>query len=576
MAAVETRAGAVSGEQIDWMSINWQKVNQHVRRLQARIVKATQEGRWNKVKVLQRLLTHSFSGRCLAVKRVTTNQGRKTSGVDGVIWNTPEKRTAAVEELKARNYHPQPLKRVYIPKSDGRQRSLSIPAMKDRARQALHLLALDPIAETKADPNSYGFRVGRSPADAIEQCFGVLSRKGSAKWILKCDIRSCFDQISHQWLLDNVPMETSVLRKWLKTGFIEQGRWYETEVGTPQGGTISPVLMNITLDGLERRLRQNPKFQKQTPAGQKSKVHLVRFADDIIVTGSSKDLLEDEVKPLIAEYLKLRGLELSAEKTKITHITEGFEFLGQHIRKYPPGILLIRPSKKSVKSLLIRVREITRNKSHVPPGMLIELLNPILKGWANYHQHASSKQIFQKMDHVIFWTIWRWCRRRHPRKPRQWIKKKYFHAVGNRQWVFSGETESREKRRSIRLYNLAGTPIRRHIKIKGEANPYDPNWEPYFERRLDAQTVASLKGLKMLLLLWKKQEGRCPVCHQKITKMTGWQTHHVIFRSHGGSDSANNLILLHPECHQEVHRPKSVVVKPRSIQGVEKGLSGVR
>jgi RNA-directed DNA polymerase len=193
MAAVATQAGAVSREEIDWETINWRKVNQNARRLQARIVKATQEGRWNKVKVLQRLLTRSFSGRSLAVKRVTTNQGKRTPGVDGVIWNTPEKKATAVDELKARGYQPQPLKRVYISKDDGRQRGLSIPVMKDRAKQALHLLALDPIAETKADPNSYGFRVGRSPADAIQQCFGVLCREDSAEWILKCDIRACFD-----------------------------------------------------------------------------------------------------------------------------------------------------------------------------------------------------------------------------------------------------------------------------------------------------------------------------------------------------------------------------------------------
>jgi RNA-directed DNA polymerase len=197
MKAVVTQAGAVSGELIDWTTIDWCKVNQNVRRLQARIVKATQEGRWNKVKVLQRLLTRSLSARCLAVKRVTTNQGKNTPGVDGIIWDTPEKKMTAVDELKARGYRPQPLKRVHIPKSDGRQRGLSIPIMKDRAKQALHLLALDPIAETIADPNSYGFRVGRSPADALDQCFRVLCRRGSAEWILKCDIRSCFDKISH-------------------------------------------------------------------------------------------------------------------------------------------------------------------------------------------------------------------------------------------------------------------------------------------------------------------------------------------------------------------------------------------
>jgi RNA-directed DNA polymerase len=570
MAAVATQAGAVSRDEIDWETINWRKVNQNARRLQARIVKATQEGRWNKVKVLQRLLTHSFSGRSLAVKRVTTNQGKRTPGVDSVIWNTPEKKATAVDELKARGYQPQPLKRVYISKNDGRQRGLSIPVMKDRAKQALHLLALDPIAETKADPNSYGFRVGRSPADAIQQCFGVLCREDSAEWILKCDIRACFDQISHQWLLDNVPLEKETLEKWLKAGFIERGHWHETEVGAPQGGTISPVLMNLTLDGVERVLSQNPKFKKKTRSGKRTKVNLVRFADDIIVTGSSKELLENEVKPLIEEFLKIRGLELSPEKTRIIHITEGFDFLGQHIRKYHQGILLIHPSQKSITNLLTRVREVIRSNPHMKPGALIWLLNPILRGWANYHQHVASKETFQKVDHAIFRAIWRWCRRRHPQKSRPWIKEKYFCTIGNRHWVFRGELKLREQKRSIKLFCLAETRIRRHTKIKGEANPYDSAWENYFEQRLDVKTEGSLKGLKMLLFLWREQQGICPVCQQKITKLTGWQTHHLVWRSHGGKDSADNLMLLHPECHQEVHRQKVVVVKPRSEKGVGK------
>jgi RNA-directed DNA polymerase len=569
MTAVETQAGAVPNKQIDWTTIDWRTVNQNVRRLQARIVKATQEGRWNRVRVLQRLLTHSFSARCLAVKRVTTNQGKKTPGVDGIIWDTPEKKATAVDELKARGYSPQPLKRVYIPKSDGRRRGLSIPVMKDRARQALHLLALDPIAETRADPNSYGFRIGRAPADAIDQAFRALCRKGSAEWILKCDIRSCFDRISHQWLLDNVPMDKQTLNKWLKAGFIEQGEWHQTEAGTPQGGTISPVLMNWTLDGLERVLSENPRFKKNTRPGNRTKVNLVRFADDVIVTGSSKELL-DEVKPLIEGFLEVRGLELSPEKTKIVHISEGFDFLGQHIRKYGQGNLLTNPSQESFTSLLRRIRTLIGSNLHVAPGILIWMLNPILRGWANYHRHAASKQTFQKVDNAIFWSLWKWCRRRHPHKTRQWIKEKYFQTVGDRHWVFSGEMRLRGETRLIRLYSLGYTPIRRHTKIKGEANPYDPHWETYFEQRLDARTEGSLTGLRMLLFLWKEQQGRCPVCLERITKLTGWQTHHLIWKSHGGTDSASNLVLLHPRCHQEVHGQKLVVVKPRPEKGVGK------
>jgi RNA-directed DNA polymerase len=570
MTAGAQQAGAVSHNHVDWDAINWHQVNDNVRRLQARIVKATKAGRYNKVKALQRLLTHSFSGRCLAVKRVTTNKGRNTPGVDGRIWKSQVQKAVAVDELRAHRYKPRPLKRVYIPKGDGRRRGLNIPAMKDRAMQALYLLALDPIAETTADANSYGFRLGRSPADAIAQCFKALSRQSSAQWILEADIRACFDTISHEWLLTNIPLEKKILRKWLEAGFIEEGHYHPTEIGAPQGGIISPVLMNLTLNGLERVLSQRSDLQRRTSTGKRMKVNLVRFADDFIVTAGSKELLETEVKPLIEGFLKVRGLELSPEKTCITHIGEGFDFLGQHLRKNRQGKLLIRPSAKSLRRLLRKVREITRKHQHVSPGVLIWMLNPILKGWAAYHRHVASKQTFAKADQAIFEAVWRWCRRRHRRKSRRWVKQRYFCQIGSRDWVFSGKLSVTDKRRPIRLYCLAQTPIRRHTKIRGEANAYDPEWEEYFERRLDEQTKESLKGLKLLLYLWQQQKGLCLVCQQKITKRTGWRTHHLTWRAHGGSDRADNLVLLHPDCHQQVHRRQLVVMKPRSTKSVGK------
>ena len=297
MAAVATPAGAVSHIRVDWHAIDWQKVNSNVRRLQARIVKATQVGRWGKVKALQHLLTHSFSGKALAVRRVTENGGKRTPGVDGETWSTPEEKARGIHELRRRSYKAQPLRRVYIPKSNGKMRPLGIPTMRDRAMQALYLLALDPIAETTADPNSYGFRKERSPADAIEQCHTVLNVRRGARWILEGDIKSCFDRISHNWLLVNVPMDKTILQQWLKAGFIEGSVLYPTGEGTPQGGICSPVLANIALDGLERRLRE--KYPKATSKSRKAKVNLVRYADDFIITGSSRELLENEVKPLV-------------------------------------------------------------------------------------------------------------------------------------------------------------------------------------------------------------------------------------------------------------------------------------
>jgi RNA-directed DNA polymerase len=229
------KAGAASLTGIDWNAINWQKVYHEVRRLQARIVKATKEGRWNKVKVLQHLLTHSFSGKILAIKRVTENQGKRTPGVDKELWDTHHKKEKAIVALKQRGYKPKPLRRLYILKKNGKKRPLGIPTMKDRAMQSLYLLALEPIAENAADPNSYGFRTCRSTADAIAGCFDALSRENCAEWILEGDIRSCFDHISHDWMLNNIPTDKKILKKWLKAGYMEKQYLFPTESGTPQG-----------------------------------------------------------------------------------------------------------------------------------------------------------------------------------------------------------------------------------------------------------------------------------------------------------------------------------------------------
>jgi RNA-directed DNA polymerase len=280
MTATQQLAGAASHVAVPWHAINWRDAHKNVRRLQARIVQATQEGRWGKVKALQRLLTHSFSGKVLAVRRVTENQGKQTPGVDGVLWDTPQKKAAAVQALRRHGYHPYPLRRVYIPKSNGKLRPLGIPTMLDRAQQALHLLALDPIAETGADPNSYGFRKERSTADAIGQCFITLSRKQSPAWIVEGDIKSCFDKVSHEWLLAHVPMDKTILHKWLKAGYIEQHVRHETEEGTPQGGIISPVLANLALDGLERDLRK--RYPQGSRQARQVQVNLIRYADDFV------------------------------------------------------------------------------------------------------------------------------------------------------------------------------------------------------------------------------------------------------------------------------------------------------
>lgn len=546
---------------MEWHQINWTKTHGNVRRLQARIVKATKEGRWGKVKALQYLLTHSFSGKALAVKRVTENEGRKTPGVDKETWSTPEAKSQAVTSLRQRCYTPQPLRRIYIPKANGKKRPLGIPTMKDRAMQALYLLALEPIAETKADLNSYGFRLERSCADAIEACFTMLSPRRSAQWVLEGDIKGCFDNISHEWMIDNVPTDKKILQKWLKAGFIENKSLFPTEAGTPQGGIISPVLANMTLDGLENLLKS--KFREDTnrknAEGRRTyyspKVNLVRYADDFIITGISKELLEEEVKPLVEEFLAHRGLVLSQEKTRITHIEEGFDFLGQNVRKYG-GKMIIKPSKKNVLKFLEDIRDTIKGNKTVTQERLIDKLNPKIRGWVNYHKSVVAKETFGAVDHEIWKSLWRWAKRRHPNKGRRWIKEKYFGRLGTQNWVFNCDYGAK------RLILAGYTPIKRHVKIKEGANPFDPEWETYFERRQGFKMENSLEGRMQLRALWRSQKGICPICNQKITMDTGWANHHIMWKSKGGKNGNSNRVLLHKNCHRQVHNLKLEVRKP--------------
>ncbi len=565
--ASDPSVGATTDTTLAWHQINWRRAERTVRRLQTRIAQATQVGKWGKVKALQRLLTHSLSGKALAVRRVTENTGKRTPGVDGQTWKTPEQKAAAIDSLQQRGYHPRPLRRVYIPKRSGAQRPLSIPTMRDRAMQALYLLALDPVAETLADPNSYGFRTARSAADAIEACFIALCKNDRAEWILEGDIRSCFDRISHAWLVAHIPIEKAILKKWLKAGYVERRGFHPTEEGTPQGGIISPAIMNMTLDGLERLLSSH--FSKTSRAGRQAKVNLIRYADDFCVTGGSKELLEQEVRPLVEQFMSERGLELSAEKTAITHIEEGFDFLGQTIRKYRRGKrtkFFITPSKKSVKAFLRKIRTRIKESRDLTAGDLIVELNAMIRGWALYHRHVVSKAIFHAVDHAIFQAIWKWARRRHRRKPRRWVKEKYFPDEGPNRWVFTGVLKGEEGQvKVVRLLAASSIRIERHTKIRAEANPYDPAWETYFEKRLDVQMAARLKGKRWLRHLWIEQKGLCPVCNQKITRITGWHSHHLLWRSKGGSDNAENRVLLHPTCHQQVHSQRLYVEKPRPV-----------
>ena len=474
-AAANPLTGAALSDAI-WNSINWRTIEAEVRRLQMRIAKAIRDGRHGKVKALQWLLTHSFSAKSFAVKRVVQNKGGKTPGVDKIIWKTSHQKLQAVQSLKRNGYKTQPLRRIYIPKKDGRQRPLSIPTMKCRAMQALHLLALDPIAECYANKNSYGFRPKRSTADAIEMCFLALAKKGSSQWIFEADIKSCFDKISHEWLRNNIPMDKEILNKWLSAGYIDNGISHPTLQGAPQGGIASPTLLNLTLSGLEDAVTR-------ATSRRKDKAYLSIYADDFIITGSSKEVLEQKVKPVVESFLLERGLELSREKTKITHIDEGFDFLSVNIRKYD-GKFIIKPSKKSIATFLANIREIIKSNPTAKTENLIHLLNPKIRGWANYFRNVCAKKTFVYVDYCIFRSIWQWVHRRHPRKGATWCKRKYFRRRGLRNWTFFAKTtKGKTPPKYIEIFRASSIPIERHVKIRAEATPFDPRFKEYFDLR---------------------------------------------------------------------------------------------
>jgi RNA-directed DNA polymerase len=384
---------------------------------------------------------------------------------------------------------------------------------------------------------------------------------------LEGDLKSCFDRISHEWLVAHAPMDRTILRKWLKAGFMDKHILTPTDEGAPQGGPLSPVLANLTLDGLEGVLQKA--FPNNRQKGTTSpKVHLVRYADDFIITGSSKELLDDEVKPLVEHFMRERGLELSQEKTVITPIEEGFDFLGQNVRKYH-GTLLITPSRANVAAFLDKVRGIITKHKQATAGALILRLNPVIRGWALYHRHVVSAHTFASVDDAIFHALWRWARRRHPKKRASWVRQKYFCTQGTRHWWFNGVVPAAKGQAvPVRLFLTTTLPISRHIRVRSEANPYDPADELYFEARLGVSMRHTLIGKALLLRLWEEQNGVCPLCTQKITKTTGWHAHHMVWRSKGGSDKAANRILLHPDCHRRVHCQGFTVVKPRPSRGV--------
>ena len=386
-----------NGKAKDWDTINWSEAQEYVNRLQVRIVKATKEGKWNLVKRLQYLLTNSFYAKALAVKKVTQNKGKNTAGIDNQLWKSKQDKWKGVMELNIKGYKALPTRRVLIPKKSGKMRPLSIPTIRDRAMQTLFLFALQPVEETIADEHSYGFRINRSCKDACEQIFADLSLKTSAQWVLEGDIKGCFDNISHEWMLENIPMDKRVLSQFIKAGYVFKNSLFPSSRGAVQGGAISPTIANLVLDGLEKYIWEHTNIGKKGTVKTKNlhKIHMIRYADDFIVTGDSKEILE-KVKRCITTFMEKRGLQLSEEKTLITNIHDGFDFLGWNFRKYNEK-LIIKPSAKSIKSFLANLGNTVKTFLPAQQELLIIKLNQKLRGWCNYHSSVCAKETFKKI-----------------------------------------------------------------------------------------------------------------------------------------------------------------------------------
>ena len=507
------------------------------------------------MKNLQKLLARSESAKLLAIRRVTQeNAGKTTPGIDGKVYLTPEARWnwSQEERFSLKEYQPRPAKRGYVPKPSGGKRPLGIPVMKDRAMEAIGKMALEPEFEVKFEPNSYGFRPGRSCWDAIEQVRNCITRKEgrkSSSVVLDADIAGCFDNIAHDPLLERIPVHfRGVVRRWLKVGVVDLGHYEPTVAGTPQGGVISPLLANIALDGMERIFGiegLNGRYIHPARRSGNKGINLVRYADDLLVFARNPYEVGWYARPKLQRFLTSRGLALSEAKTRVTTRTKGFNFLGFTIRqvwtKYHK-ILLVTPQKEKVKHLLARVKAVlSANKQATVEG-IVKLLNPVIRGWAQYYSHCNAKQTFSSVDHQIFKKVWHWCVRRHPDKGRRWVKDRYFMSIGGRHWAF-GETPA------LRLMSAADMPITRHVKVKGYASPFDPALKDYWDQRA-AQKIKERYLSRKKKEILEAQGYRCWRCGRAIREEDSVHFHHKIPRHEGGPDDAWNLHAIHRYCHQ--------------------------
>jgi RNA-directed DNA polymerase len=562
---VSSDIGAL-GHLSDWNSIDWEPVTQKVTNLRQRIYRATQEGRHNQARSLKKLLMRSYANLLLSTRRVTQdNQGKRTAGVDGQTAILPATKMKVVREMQTYQLgQVKPARRVYIPKANGKQRPLGIPTIKDRIAQAVIKNALEPVWEASFEASSYGFRPGRSCHDAIEHAWGRLNANGGHSWVLDADIKGAFDNIGHDFILKALTTTPGRgwIQAWLKAGYVEADIFHATESGTPQGGVISPLLANIALDGMEHVLASYTKLRPYhvktgREAGRviRKRVQVygyVRYADDFIITAETKEELE-AILPEVEAWLALRGLRLNTEKTHIRHITKGFNFLGFNIRRYGRKTL-VKPQQEKVQAKLREIKTWLHEHPDMEPEVVIQHLNPILRGWANYYKHAVSKEVFASFDHHLVHALLRWAKRRHSNKGVRWVVSRYFGRIGGDHWVFTARARDRRGEwRDYYLHRVTTTKITRHVKVRGRASPDDPGMETYWTaRRTRYGKTCYIAGSKLYRIA-ERQRWRCPVCHDHLFSGERIHIHHHQRVADGGSDAESNLMLVHVECHKHLH-----------------------